>query len=457
MARLDKLWRETGGLCHPPCLDSRRVKARVNAALDACPTERKIYMKQKWHAALIAAAAAVALTGTAFAATANWGGLSNWFNGDSAPVQEYVDSTVRSVSDENYTLTVEGCIADEYSAYMTVSITALSDEAKEFLWDDLFISIDTFNFFPVLSSGKTASSWGGGSRDLDGGTEDTRRFAISVDGISGSDPVAALRLSCGYMEEGKWVEVPVTPAPSKTVMIGASGSGALSLLSSTPQDDDTLAISEIILTPFTCQFYGRSSAYVDPNIRLHMADGSILTQRQVMEHVSSSLNEAVHQYEDHYRFKEIQNLDDIVSIIVFDMEYPLDGSAPTPVEHDPALDPFTVTRMEPLCENSGYAIPVRELTEKLGGVCTWDPATGDVTCVYRDVSVTLHAGKDTALVNGEVVNLLVAPAQQGGVLAADSQVFEEAWGIYAFVLREHGERLDNGEVETTWHDWYVIP
>ena len=106
MARLNELWRETGGPGLPPCPDSGRVKARVNAALDAGPAERKITMK-KWRMVLAAAAALAAITGTAFAAAAHWDMLAAWFQGDTAPGQAYVDSQPRSVSDENYTLTVE--------------------------------------------------------------------------------------------------------------------------------------------------------------------------------------------------------------------------------------------------------------------------------------------------------------------------------------------------------------
>ena len=113
MARLDKLWRSVDGPGTPPRLDSRRVKARINAALDADQAERKIYMKQKLRTALIAAAAVAALTGTAFAAGTGWHDLSAWFQGDSAPVQAYVDDTVRSVSGKDYTLTVENSMSDE--------------------------------------------------------------------------------------------------------------------------------------------------------------------------------------------------------------------------------------------------------------------------------------------------------------------------------------------------------
>ena len=59
MARMDKLWRAAGGPGTPPGLDTRRVKARVNAALDTDETERKGYMTKKLRVVLIAAAAVI--------------------------------------------------------------------------------------------------------------------------------------------------------------------------------------------------------------------------------------------------------------------------------------------------------------------------------------------------------------------------------------------------------------
>ena len=452
MARLDELWRSVDGPGLPPRLDRRRVKARVNAALDADQEERKIYMKQKLRTALIAAAAVAALTGSAFAATANWDGLSNWFRGDTAPAQQYVDSTARTVSDESYTLTVEGSASDGYSAYLTLTITALSDEAKAFIQKEDFNSIDTLSLW-IPSQGEEGGlrPVGFSYREAETGAADTRRFSLAADDLPYSTDT--LYVWCGYMEEGKRVKVPVTSVPPLTVKIGASGTGVLSLSgSSTLLEPETITVDEIALSPFTVRIKGPTSFNTEANLRLRMANGAVYTQAQLMDGISRDNSE------DSYRFKEIQELDNIVSVIVFDMEYPLDGSKPTPVEHNPALDPFTVTRMEPLKEGGGYSLPVRELTEKLGGTCAWDAATGDVTCVYRDVTVVLHAGEDTALVDGEPVDLLYAPAEQNGVLAANPQLFWDAWGLDGFVQREHTQNeKDSSDVTTVWGDWYVIP
>lgn len=459
MARLDELWKSVGGPDAPPGLEAKRVKARVNAALDADRTERKVYMKQKWRAALAAAAVAAVLTGTAFAATAKWNGLSAWFQGDDVPVREYVDSEIRSVSDKDYTLTVEGAASDEGSAYATVTITALSEEAKAFLHSDRFISMDMLSAVPVCTAPSGASgapmAWSGpAARELECAQEHSRRFALSMSELPQS--TTALWVRCGYMEEGVRVEVPLNPAPSVTVKVGASGQGALYYKPAGQGDSLTLTIDTVTLSPFTCRVEGRSSnAEVYPRLLFRMADGSVRTQAQMLGLTGAHINGATGRSEYHYRFQEIQDLGGIASVIVFDTEYPLDGSKPVPADHDSALDPFTVTRMEPLAEEGGYSIAVRELTEKLGGTCVWDAASGAVTCTYRGVSVVLREGSAAALVDGEAVELRPAPAEQDGVLAAGHKLFQEAWGIDCAVLREEAGR--GGETELLWGDWYVIP
>lgn len=434
-------------------------------------------MKQKWRVALAAAAALAAITGTAFAAAAHWDMLAAWFQGDTAPGQAYVDSQPRSVSDENYTLTVEGSVADEQSVYLTVCVTALSDEAREFLHTEEFWGMDTFSVRPLPSSAglegnsdapasdrpgeapaaampssvpgdAPAVAMSFSSGELESADENSRRFALNVDASS----VDTLRVRCGYMEKGKAVDVPVVPAASLTVTVNASGEGVLRDAPAEAVDSIELTIREITLSPFSCTVYGSSSEReVHPNLRFRMQDGTVRTQAQMMYPVSYGNFSG--QCEYNYRFHEVQDLDSIASVIVFDREYPLDGSKSTPVQHDPALDPFTVTRMERLSEGGGYTVPVRELTEKLGGVYTWDAASRTAACTYRGVAVTLKAGNTTALVDGQETELNEAPAEQNGILSADCAVFEEAWGIECWL-----QRVPKGEDgELIWHDWYIIP
>ena len=83
MTRLDKLWRAVEGPGAPPRLDSGRVKARVNAVLGAGPAERRIDMRKRF-CFILAAAAALAIMGTAFAAAVDWSALSAHFQGDAS-------------------------------------------------------------------------------------------------------------------------------------------------------------------------------------------------------------------------------------------------------------------------------------------------------------------------------------------------------------------------------------
>lgn len=462
MARINKLWRTVDGPGVPPAVSKRRVKARVNAALDAGRQERKIYMRRKLCTAMAAVAILIAITGTAFAAFSNWSALSAWFTGDTSPAQQYLDSEARSVSDRNYTLTVESAVADESSAYMAVSITALSDEAKTFLNSKEFISMDTFavRFLPdsiglaELSRGEFDACFSFTTRELESTSENQRRFALSVDDLP--DSVGSVYVRCGYMDKDMTVEVPITPAPSVAVKIGASGTGVLEMYPVSDPDAAPLTIKEITLSPFTCHVKAAySNRDIRPRLLLRMADGSIRTQSQLMDATGAHFNGYTHRAEYNYRFNEVQDLVNIVSVIVFDKEYPLDGSKPALVEHDPALDPFQVKRMDPLAEGAGFSLPAQDLTEKLGGTWKWDAAKEEMTCVYRGVAIVLRPGSLTALVDGEPVELSEAPAMHGGVLAAPYQVFEENWGIKCCVLREEIRKGD--ALENVWGDWYILP
>jgi len=450
MTRLDKLWRAVDGPGTPPKVDSRRVRMRVNAALDAGCPERKIFMKKRL-CVVLAAAAALAIMGTAFAAVVDWDALTAHFRGDVSPGLEYLDNQVRTASDENYTLTVESAAADKDTVYFVISVSARSDAAKAFLASDDFNSIDTFDAWAATSGGTKKMLSSMGYRELDSETEDSRRFALDArffKKLSASDTVT---VRCGYMEKGSQVEVPVTPAPSVTVKIGASGTGVEDFHYRPAGSPDQLTIKDITLSPFTCQMRVNRPMDIEPRIFLRMKDGTIRTQAQFLDDTLGDLGEYSKQC------AEVLDLDSIYSVIVFDMEYPLDGSAATPVEHDPSLDPFHVTRMEPLSKGSGYSLPVRELTEKLGGTFRQNDAGDEAACTYRDAEIVLKVGSRTALVNGQSVELREAPALQDGVLAAPYSVFEEAWQIDACVQREDGERINEHEIELIWHDWYVIP
>ena len=140
--------------------------------------------------------------------------------------------------------------------------------------------------------------------------------------------------------------------------------------------------------------------------------------------------------------------------VVFNgMAYPLDGGAPEAVEIDPALYPFQIPLMEPLSESSGYSVPVRALCEGLGVECIWDNEAQTAAMTYRGVTIVLTPGSTTALVNGQPVEMEEAPAVQDGKLAAEHQIFTDAWQLAMSVAYDSWPPADGTQIVA----WLVIP
>jgi len=469
LRRTEQLWHELGGPGAPLCADAKAVKRRVDAALDADPEERRNHMKRKITYALAAAALAAALSGSALAVSRSLDAISAFFGGDRAPVEDYLDSKPRSVSDKNYTFTVDSSVSAGDKTYLTVTVTALNEETREFLFSDQFSDMDTFSIHPILDEAYTnveqnhgapsavmGASWGVTPREAP--DEDSLCFHLSI-GYPGK--AKAIKVRLGWMEEGKYVEIPVKYAPEVTVKLGGSGVGICGMETLEP---GTLTIEKVILSPLTCKVITSNGPHnrgenTYPRILFRMADGSVRTQSQMMSMTDGGSIENDRYYEYNYDFNDVQDLEQITGIIAFDMEYPLDGSKPRAVEHDAALDPITVTPMESLKEGSGYTLSVRELTEKLGGTCVWDAGSGAVMCTYRGVSIVLRAGELTAAVDGEDVEMRFAPGVLDGKLCSDCGVFFDAWGLDGFVQRTafYEQRQPDGSVPLVWHDWYIVP
>ena len=449
MDRTRELWTAMGRTDAPPELDPRAVRARVNSALDAAPEERKIYMRQKVRFVLAAAALAAVVTGSALAVGGNLDVLQAFFKGDTSPAQAYVDSEPRSVSDGNYIFTVNSSVSDQGNAYLTVTVQAKNEETRKFLMSDEFIGMDTFGL--RATSETTSAEQGAGPSAFsfstgelkDALTENSRSFDLSTDSLSDGD--TALRVRMGYMEKDLALEIPLSPAKSVTVTVGATGEGMLTLWN---DRGGQVTVTQVVLTPLTCEVRTNGSATrlqnnVAPQLLFRSSDGSILTQNQLMTETSGGLD----TYS--YQFLQVMDLSKLKSVIFADREYFLDGSPSKAVEHDAALDPFRLPNLGRM--DDGFALSVRALTEALGGVCTWDPVSGDATCVYRDIPIVLTPGGTAALVNGQSTPLINAVEVRDGSLVVDCDVFMKAWNVDFLLLRSEQDG------KTVYGDWYVTP
>ena len=457
--RMQALWDDVvplGGTC--PQADPAAVKRRVNAALNAVPSERRTYMRQKIRLAAAAAAVVGLLAGTALAAAGQWNVLDFFYEGDTSPAVNYVNNQVYSVSDDNYTLSVTSSVADTRSAYLLVTVEAKTDVAKATLMADDFENISTFDLYTL--SGDTANpeaalcGFGYGEDELLR-TGSSRSYGMSTHEMG---PAYALRLRAGFMEDGLYVDIPLTSVKPLSLEINAEGTSFGT--THNVKGGASLTLDSISLSPLSLHMeysYPAGGGEAEPLLLFRKTDGTLLSWGQV---VGTSGGMFATGEEDSgtafisadYRLRSVRDLSRLDAVIFNGMAYPLDGGAPEAVEIAPALYPFQIPLMEPLSESSGYSVPVRALCEGLGVECIWDNEAQTAAMTYRGVTIVLTPGSTTALVNGQPVEMYDAPAVQDGKLAAECQVFMDAWQLDMSAAYEDGNAEDAQRVA-----WLVIP
>ena len=434
----------------PQPLDPEDMVRRVNTALDVLPSERRQHMRQKTRFAAVFIAAVVALVGTTLAVTVHWDVLDTYFKGDTSSAKPLVDHEVRSISDKDYTLTVESSVSDSTTALLLVRVDALTEESRAFMFSDDFNGMDTWSIYPLLpeendgGDASTPSSWGVGYSELgELRTESSTFWRFDVD-LAGA---TALRVRLGYMEEGAALEFDLTPAESVTVDISATGPCA-------PTQDNApggdLIIDSVTLSPLTCQVEATIAdpdEEADPLLFFLMEDGTLITSGQSLTTVSAQRIRG-ETWSFYYRFQSVMDLSQLAAVVFDGTAYPLDGSKPYAVEIDPKLYPFQIPLMDPITEEGGYALPVEDLCRALGASYEWDEDSQTATCTYRDTTIVLTVGSSTALVDGEPVDLGEPVVLQDGTLAAGWRLAEH-WGLD--VTAAYNET----QTERTY--WVVIP
>lgn len=460
MNRMEKLW-ETMGLKGPaPAPRPAEVQKRIDRVLGEKPrpAERRNQMKMRKKAAALALAA-LTLTGAAWAAN-RFNVLDAVFQGDTTAAQPMADHQPRQVSDGNFTLTVASSVSDGRTAYLLVEVEALTDQARERLFSDEFIHMDTFSVRPVWKDPEE-DLWirGMGMGEEQSQRTDSRRV-WSMEVNMDVDKAQGVRVRLYDMAKDLAVETPLTPAESVAVQVGAKGPGAPSLHNGL---GGQIEIERISLSPFTCQVEsagGKERSDADPLIFFRMKDGSLRTQSQMMEFTSGGIEEEGGYREkwiSNYRFKSVQDLSQIQAVVVFGMEYPLDGGEAKPVEIDSKLMPFRIefdeTMTERLGENGGYAMPLARLCQGLGAEYHWDQDSQTATCRYRDTEIAFTVGSKIALVNGREQEMFGAPElRQGQLMIAPSEDLGDWWGI------EYCAAWDDGfNTEKDRDCWVVIP
>ncbi len=459
MSRMDRLWKAVGWKGAAPMPRPAEVQKRIDRALGQGPqpAERRRQMKMRRKAAALALSV-LALTGAAWAAN-RFNILDAMFEGDASIVQPLADDQPRQVSDGNFTLTVASSVSDDRTAYLLIQVDALTEQAKERLYSEEFIHMDTFSIRGIWKN-KEDELWIRGwsmGEEKSQNTDSRRVWSAEVD--MDVDEAQGVRVRLYDMAEELAVETPLVPAESIVVQIGEKGPGAPTVHNS---QGGQIQIEQISLSPFTCRVESAGDVEqreIDPLIFFRMADGSLRTQSQMMEFTSGGVGEEG-GYGEHrtfnYRFKSVQDLSQIQAIAVFGKEYPLDGGEAKSVQLDSKLAPFRIdfdeTMTERIGENGGFALPIAKMCQGLGAEYHWDQAGQTATCRYRDTEIVFTVGSDTALVNGRQEELNAPPELRQGQLMISSNKIDDWWGIESFAAWD-----DGFDTEKDRDCWIVIP
>lgn len=470
--RMQELWDDTVPMdVSCPQADPAAVKRRVNAALNAVPSEKRAYMRQKIRFAAAVAAIAALLAGSALAVAGQWNVLDFFYEGDPAPAVEYVNNQAYSVSDDNYTLSVTSSVADTRSAYLLVTIESKNDAATAALIADDFENMDTFSVRVLedesakpeptpIGDGPAveipvAGGVGYGEEPLLR-TAHSRTYSMNVHELNVA--VYAVQLRLNLMEEGLYVEIPLEPVEPIAMEIRADGISFST--SNNAKGGASLTLASISLSPLSLHMeysYPAGGGEAEPLLLFRKTDGTLLSWGQVVGAPggSSSSHEesgTVFVSAD-CPLRSVLDLSQLDAVVFNGMAYPLDGGRPEPVEVDPALYPFQIPLMGRLPEGGGYSVPVRALCEGLGVNCVWDNEAQTAAMTYRGITIVLTPGSKTALVDGQPVEMDEAPAVQGGKLTADSQIFEDTWQLVMSVIYNSWPPSDGTQVVA----WLVVP
>lgn len=462
--RLQTLWDEVApdsGPCPQP--DAKRVRRRVDAALDGKP--RKVHAYRALRLAVAAAAAVLLLTGTALAGVElippEFNVLShNFLRGENAAnAIAMMTITPVSVEDDNYTLTVTSSLADGNELYFTLLIEAKNDEARERLESTDFGDLLSLRIFGSSSHGIS-----GEAAPADG------VWHLDVSATWKAGKSASVRLNT--MEEGKWLTFPVKPVRSITVEVNAGGQGR--------GDSDhagggpvTLKTVEVSPLSFKLDF---TTPYADqgvPVVAFLWKDGAIQTAGQLdavhpsghggPDSLFGSSETFRGQYS--YQFPSVQDLSLLEAVIFEGMAYPLDGGEPYEVDVSAIPRPFVIPAGE-LLDGLNPSVPLFALCEGLGADLAWDAETGVATAAFRGVPITFTAGSKAvqceAIPQGwNAHSMDAAAAYQDGELWLDASgygLFNLAWGVEleaAMDGLENRQVREDGSVVPT--SWVVIP
>ena len=393
-------------------------------------TERSRPMKHRIRAAGVAALAAALLMGTALAV--NSGFLERYFKGDLSVVEPYIQGG-ESVSDGKFRLTLDSAVVDQYGLVAQVTLEALTDEGAAWLmegaqmspWERYDAPESTFDPGDVwLASADYAGeqlSWRycNASPKLEG--EHSYSFWEDISLRTDRSVTTQLRVEFdpNEMEEGLdtlWIGVDCM-GPKYAIRLPEVGSmGAVTVepeckILLNPEWDRSATVHLLEFGPLSSKLvysYGEWEESWDTFLQgeffLKLKDGTIYTPGDLKagwgtrpEYDDAPEGQRTITETTIGFFDRVVDLDQVESVILGDLEYPVDSSGPVPAELDESLRPFVLYYPGWSADDQ---VPAAELCSRLGAGCHWDREAGTVTITYRGHTAVLTVGTEELVVDG---------------------------------------------------------
>ena len=349
-----------------------QVLAQAGAHAEQKQNRRRPMHKKKLILAL--AAALVVLTGSAMAVGSQLGLLNVFFQGDTSGLEPYVQTDLGSAENEDFRFTVNSAYYDGMTVYATVTVEGLNEQAVEDLksnkviaechrevWgqemvDGLMKSGSTgpdaimCNMHAIImDDGHECSGTGIGGAELPAPSDTSRSWRVNVSFEQWMGPLnTPLKIWAGFMGEAYAVEIPLDTTAG-SVHLESNQEFLLNNLTGA-----RAVLREVTLTPTQLYYEYQSIGEDVPDTAdmsasdaskywfiLKMKDGSLLTASQIGFNGgsggTSDSNTGIHSF--HFKFKSVKfsEVSEVESIILGDMEFPLDGAKPFPAEIDEVL------------------------------------------------------------------------------------------------------------------------
>ena len=411
-----------------------QVLAQAGAHAEPRQKRRRPMHKKKLILAL--AAALVVLTGSAMAVGSQLGLLNVFFQGDTSGLEPYVQTEVGSAENEDYRFTVNSAYYDGMTVYATVTVEGLNEQAVEDLKSNKVIAeyhLENWGQEMVdglMTSGSTGpdtfqanqgeitekagyeytGSAGGGGYELSAPSDASRSWSISLVFQRWLGPMdTPMELWVGFMGRECSVEIPLD------TVVGSAHLEPDQEFLFNPLTDQRAILTEVTLTP-TQMYYEIETVgemrletgwdVMNGQFVLKMRDGTLITTEQLHGAAGGGhydWDNGIFAYNVEFNKMRFSDVSEVEAIILGDMEFPLDGSEPTPADEEERLIPFFVPRYQ--FNNGSFYTEVEALCQGLGAEYAWDADTQTATATYRDVTVEMTVGSSQVLVNGEPMEL----------------------------------------------------